>query len=140
MKAFFLILLTLMAFVAYSPALHAGEDKDTRRSCDQIKKQLKGLTAEKQKLSGQKAALESEFAKAREKFESYRSRLGSMSGCSKGNPDNSAGCEEVLKGLDLSGTEMNRADEQKKSIGQGITGLENQLVQPQAEWKAYGCK
>lgn len=115
-------------------------EKDSKKICKEAQAQLESLQKQMEELKATKAKLTEEFNEARSRFEKYRSQHSGMKGCSKGNPNNSPECQQVLDGLAQAGADMNRIDAQRDQLGPKKLALENEMFKPQGQLKVHQCK
>ena len=113
--------------------------KEDKQRCESLKKEVAALEKDEAAVGKELQILEEKLTQANARFEEDRAKLSGMSGCSKGNPDNSPECNRVLAGLAKSGEELASTKEQMKAPAKRKNAIENHLLTPRAMQKALGC-
>ena len=136
-QTFFFILLAL--FVSGHVQGKDSLSKEDKKSCESLKKQIETLEKDKAAIDKELLGLEEKLSKSNARFEEHRAKLNGMSDCSKGNPNNSQECNQVLEGLASSGQEMASTKEQMKAPAKRKNVIENDLLTPRAMQNELHC-
>ncbi len=137
-----LIIIFSFIFVWNFPAAQAKEvdPNDAKAVCAQTKAEIKQLEEEQQRAVEELKPIEARQGQAKQRFEEFRTRLRTQSGCSKGNPGNTAECEEILAGLAKSGDEISKIQDEMVAVGKKKDAVESKLLLPNEKLKAYRCQ
>jgi len=113
--------------------------KSVKKDCADIKKQLKESDKRLAELRKEIEKYDQQFNEAKARFQSYQSKHSSMAGCSRGNPGNSAECIQVLAGLQQSGDDMTRIEQQRLVPTRQKNAVENDRLTPKLNQKLLNC-
>lgn len=123
-----------------SPLQAKSEDKtDSKKMCAQTQAQIRDQEAKKKKIGEENTLLEGQFNEAQKKYQVSQSRLQGQSNCSRGRPNNTAECEEILSAMRKSTAEMDKIQEQINKSSADLLGLDVELDKSQQLSNAYAC-
>jgi len=93
------------ALVMFYPSGTQAKDEN-KKICKELKKEKKNLEKEKSQVMFDRQAIRGQYEEAKASFDLEKSQLLKMNDCSKGNPNNTPDCNQLLSKIHATGQNL----------------------------------